>query len=592
MFRFRLVTAFVILTLLLALPVSALPPRGPKTQPKTGPPTRPGPSSMDTNSSARHSNANEEPKVDFRSETLLVRVPTVVVDKQGNPVSGLTKEDFDLAEDGQHRAISVCEEISSPKVRILRAPTTANTFTNGFSATQQPGGVTVFLLDTINTPFLDQAYGRKELIRYLASNLDPTQSLALVLLTSSGIKVLHDVTDDPAELIQALKKLNGELPAMQGVTAGAQIAAVAGSGTDPGPVLTRKVYQDLSDFVENGDGNIARLQQDRAIESTMNGFLGISWALSGIPGRKSLVWATGSLPFYIDSPGAVPNGYLAVLYERAMKALNDAQISIYPVDLRGLVTVNSGADYSGRGSRSTAQLVARSWLQGSTIDTLRDLADMTGGRAFYNTNDLAASFHRVAADSSHYYMLGYYLNTANRNAGWRSLKVKVHRNNVEVRSRNGFFVTHATTDPELSRKLDITYAANAPFNGTGVPISVQWTELSAAESKGGTGPDKKQVGFLLRIGGAGISTEAGQKNSLNMELAAVVFAAKGPDPDASISQTFAMAIPDSEIPKLHQQGLGYRSALQLTPGKYTVRFVVRDNLNGQIGSVSAPVTVN
>ena len=77
--------------------------------------------------------------------------------------------------------------------------------------------------------------------------------------------------------------------------------------------------------------------QENAIETTMNAFLGIAWSLSGVPGRKSLIWATGGFPFSMDSPSSVPGGYLSLLYERTMLALNEAQISVYPVDIRGLM---------------------------------------------------------------------------------------------------------------------------------------------------------------------------------------------------------------------------------------------------------------
>jgi hypothetical protein len=69
-------------------------------------------------------------------------------------------------------------------------------------------------------------------------------------------------------------------------------------------------------------------------------------SLSGVSGRKSLIWATGGFPFYIDSPAAVPGGYLSVLYERAMQSLNDAEVAVFPVDVRGLLNYSPTADVS------------------------------------------------------------------------------------------------------------------------------------------------------------------------------------------------------------------------------------------------------
>jgi VWFA-related protein len=198
----------------------------------------------------------------------------------------------------------------------------------------------------------------------------------------------------------------------------------------------------------------AQFMQSNAIETTIDSFLGIAWSLSGVPGRKWLIWATGGFPFALDSPSTVPGGYLSLLYKRTMLALNDAQISIYPVDIRGLANspsfVNGKSSGAFSGAAVSRQISNRMWLQQSKTDTLNDFADMTGGKAFYNTNDLAGSFNRAADDASSYYMLGYYLDTKNNKPGWRKLQVKVGKKDVEVRARNGFFVTNATMNPLLS----------------------------------------------------------------------------------------------------------------------------------------------
>jgi len=196
----------------------------------------------------------------------------------------------------------------------------------------------VVALDTINTPFLDQAYGRTQLIKYLAENLDPGKAISLVAITGRGLRILHGLTADPSVLVQALKKLNGELPALQGVDIDVEAAAAASDSLSAAAGFNQAALgnaeSSIQDFILNGDATIARMQQDRAIEITMRAFLNIAASLSGISGRKSLIWATGGFPFYIDSPAAVPGGYLSVLYERAMQSLNNAEVAVYQVDVR------------------------------------------------------------------------------------------------------------------------------------------------------------------------------------------------------------------------------------------------------------------
>jgi VWFA-related protein len=158
-----------------------------------------------------------------------VQVPAVVTNKSGEHVHGLSRTDFEVFENGKEQRIQSFQEIAATPVP-LTAPTTQNGEFSNLSATAQgPHLVTVVALDTGNTPFLDQAYGRKQLVKYLAENLTAGQAISLLAITSRGLKVLHSLTPDPNALIQALKKLNGELPALQGVDVDVEAAAASDS---------------------------------------------------------------------------------------------------------------------------------------------------------------------------------------------------------------------------------------------------------------------------------------------------------------------------------------------------------------------------
>jgi hypothetical protein len=109
----------------------------------------------------------------------------------------------------------------------------------------------------------------------------------------------------------------------------------------------------LQAFVEYGDAIYAQFQQPEAIEATMNAFRAIAWSLSGVPGRKASIWVTSGLPFVISSPNVVPGGYLSTSYESTMQAPVEAQISVYPVEVRGLTTL--GVSDVSRSGRFTGQ---------------------------------------------------------------------------------------------------------------------------------------------------------------------------------------------------------------------------------------------
>lgn len=536
--------------------------------------------------------ANDERPVEFKSETVLVQVPVVVTDKSGNHVQGLSRTDFEILEAGKEQKISSFEEIQTTRAPLAATKARTGEYSNAAAAGDAPRALTLIALDTINTPFLDQTYGRKQLLKYLAENVQAGQSIGLIAITSRGVKVIHDISSDPAELMASLKKVNGELPLLQGVDIDTRAAAAIGSDLDSASALSLPVVGstavNLEDFVTQGDAAIARMQQDRAIEATIRAFLEVAWSLSGIPGKKSLIWVTGGFPFFMDTPSAVPGGYLSILYERALQTLNDAEISVYPIDVRGLVNYSPSADASQHGARLnnafTQRLNSRSWLHTSSLDTLKDFADMTGGRAFYNTNDLTTSFTRAADDASDYYLLSYYLDTKNTKAGWRPLKVKVHRPGIEVRARSGFFVTNATVNPNLALQSDMKMALTSPFDSTGIPLTVRWKATTADG-------EKKKVQFGLHVAPEGVTVE-GAENQLNLDIAIIALTAKSGTAADTISQTLQGATRAETLAKLRADGLAYNNTLELPAGQYTVRFVVRDNPSGKVGTVTAPLTVN
>jgi VWFA-related protein len=125
-------------------------------------------------------------------------------------------------------------------------------------------------------------------------------------------------------------------------------------------------------------------QQD-AVLATMRAFMIIAESLSGIPERKALIWASGSFPFYMNSADTSPvhTPAAAQMYERAIPALNQAQISVYPVDVRGLVYYGPTAERNKSGwAAFTNFLTARGQSLSTSIETLQNLAETTGGRAF------------------------------------------------------------------------------------------------------------------------------------------------------------------------------------------------------------------
>ena len=522
-------------------------------------------------------------QLEFKTQTTLVRIPVVVTDASGAHLRQLSKGDFKVLEDGKPQNIASFEEVVPDNSFKPSQPGPANTFTNMTTDSGKERSVVVMLLDKVNTPFLSQADARRQLLKYLADHLNSSQPMALMAITGKGLSILSPFDTDPKTLMAALKKVSGEVAPKEQFSEDSQI--VIADGEQPsgfaGPIgMNESPDHVLRRFALAEDSVQGAITQERTIETTLRAFLAMAWSLSGMPGRKSVIWVTGSFPFYLDSYTSVPGDpTLRALYERVQKAFNDAEVSVYPVDARGLL---SDSTYAANAGASFFGPDASSQLDQSSHDSLKVFAKMTGGVAYYQTNDLAGAFDRAVQDSSSYYLLTYYLDRRNNKPGWRQLQVKVSRKDAQVRARAGFLVSNLSVNPELTHKSDVAFALASPFESTGIRITERWL---------GTSPsgDKKKIGFAVRVPADDLIDQS-DKNHFDVEFVAQA-ESKGVAA-GSIGQTVKGNAAPEILAQLKAEGVVYRNSLDLAPGEYQVRFVVRDNLSGRIGSVIVPLTVN
>src|SRR5580704_2640519 len=272
--------------------------RAQEIDPMTGQPANLGaPANLPEPDVRRYNGADQEKKLVLRSQTVLVQAPVVVSDKSGSHVRKLTRDDFKILENGKQQRIAIFQEVNAGNARPVQTTNAPGTFSN-ITLEQQPSSITVIALDTINTPFLDQTIGRKQLIKYLADNLESGRVFGLVVIGRKGLQVISGLNSDPTAIVAALKKASGEMSPMEAFETDGKIAAASGEGaseliggTPADPVARMQQFIQSADAVQGG------YQQTRAIEDTLKAFLAIAWSLSGVPGRKSLIWATGSFPF-------------------------------------------------------------------------------------------------------------------------------------------------------------------------------------------------------------------------------------------------------------------------------------------------------
>jgi VWFA-related protein len=542
---------------------------------------------------AKPKDKEDNSEVKFTARAELVLIPTLVTDKSGNHITGLKKEDFTVLENGAEQKIATFEEITSDARRLSR-PRSPNEFSNSLAGGPSNRRITLMVLDFINTRFADQAYARQDLLKYLTQSVDQREPTALYTLTRSGIHVIHDFTTDPRVLVAALHKVKGDT--FQMVDSPEDVESITGTaspdgsaGVDPGAVQSEA--QKIQTTMEDSELNFQSFEQRLAITYTLQGMQQVAQALAGFPGRKSLIWAGGGFPFSVsdNTMQLAPAGRDSLsdvlpMYEHTWQLLNDAQIALYPVDVKGLQVVtlpsasvrNPGKNY-GRNM---------SWRQMDTQATLQTFASMTGGRAYYNSNDLVKGFRDAVHDSAEYYMLGYYLDRSKTKSGWRKLAVKVKRDHVEVRARSGFFVTNATVDPANSRNSDISSALQSPLDFTSLALVARWDKIEPGKE-----PGKKHVNYEMHLAPDPALINDPDNNHIVMEFLALAKTPDGKQVDHAVGFKVDDHLTAEKLAAVRQIGVAYNGALDLAPGEYTVRFVVRDDLSGRVGSVAAPLKV-
>lgn len=533
----------------------------------------------------------------FSSKAQYVLVPVIVRDKSQAAIKGLKKEDFTILENGKPQPVSSAEEISAANVQ-LKQDKNAVEFTNTPEDGTRARRITIIALDLINTPVLDQTYARRSIMKMLATAPDDGSLIELLTIDARGIKVIHAFTDDPKQLLAVMRAIDSKFGGTESYKP-AEMAEVARQALQSMPKIN--VTQDststtnypttagnpLIAFAAGTDGFYNTMQRQAAIEATLVAFQRIAASVESAPGRKSLIWVSDGFPFFVDGDsGEILGGGSYANYERTLMNLDNANVAIYPVDARGLVGLQ--ADDSNRyatgdvnGTESQVNAMARNHI--NTIDTFRNVANMTGGREFYNRNDIGNLVKQAMDDSTDYYLLTFPLNKNNRQAGWRKLEVKVKGSGYKIRSRQGYFVTRATLAHLEAKQPDLDSALASPLEFTSLPIKARWLGDPSPGAKG------KIVQFELDLPGTAIAPEENEnKVSLDFRVSAV-----NPQGESKgdVKQTFEGTLPPAGAEQLKKEGVKYKSSFELAPGDYTIHFVVRDNITGKVGSVIAPLKV-
>ena len=523
------------------------------------------------------SSDSSQPEIVLKSRSELVTVPVIVTDKFGGHVHSLKKEDFQLKQNGELQTIANFEEVLKPSEVHLHHSVPGQ-FTNVLTSEPRAVNLTILMVDLLNTPIADQINAKTALTQYLTElgkNPPPTSIFAL---TGSGLKVIHDFATDPAKLATALQST---APQREGVEPAMQVNLK--NDSDP---LMKEAFERL----EVAEKHRELMERQTAILTTLEAMRQIAHSCAGLPGRKILLWASGGFPFSFSEVGEelkamqpTTGSYadIAPYYQETWKVLNQSQVAVYPVDVRGLTTNILTEVQLGSPTRGYEH---REWTNSETISTFRAFAQMTGGLAFYNTNGLKKAFEKAADDNSEYYMLSFYLNSHQAKTGWHKLNVRVTQRGAQVRARSGFYVS---PNSDQNNNAEIKVALGSPVNYTAVPIIGKWGQVVPAVNEKG----KKMAIFFLTLPANFAEIDESEKNHIKWDFAAVAITPTGVSA-GSTAKTVDAHLSGESLRQVEVNGVDYRGGIVVPPGEYMVRFAVRDRLSGRMGSVSAPLKVD
>jgi VWFA-related protein len=522
----------------------------------------------------------EQPPLTFRAETNLVEVDAFVSDASGTPVPGLRASDFQLLEDGKPQTVSAFSFVNIPITRPERplfspAAIEPDVDTN----VGMDGRIYLFVLDDLHIDFTRGPRVKEALHRFVERNLG-ANDLAAVVFTGGRSQDGQDFTNNPRLLLAAVDKFTGRKlrsPTLERLDEyNRQQSAGLRNAGDPvnDPVAFERA--------QNARNMLQSLQK-------------LSDFMAGLHGRrKAMVLVSEGVDYDIynlfDNNSAAST--IVDATRDAIAAATRGNVSIYAIDPRGLAVPGSDLIESSGAAADEPNLglgiqSAMNELRLSQ-DSLRELADETGGFAAVNRNNVDEAFDRIVADNSSYYVLGYVAANDKRDGRFRKIEVRVTRPGVTVRARRGYVAPRgrppaaakASNDPS---EAALKAAVESPLPTTGIPM-----RLFAAPYKGTPPNAAIALAVELNIDALKFTQKNGTYNDA-LTLVTYVTDDNGKtrvNEKASVDLTLMPAT----LARARERGFRVTSAVNLPPGRYQLRISAADAA-GVAGSVLRTLVV-
>jgi VWFA-related protein len=562
----------------------------------------------------------------LHAQSRLVVLDVEVTDHD-KPVKGLDRSRFHVIEDGHEVPIASFEENEPPaSVEIAKAPTLPPDTYSNVPVYPETSAVNVLLLDALNTPMGDQAQVRKQMIAYL-STIKPGTALAIFTL-SSRLRMVEGFTTDVAKLKQDLESRKPIARSSADVGANSsesissslvQAASSVATSNDPG---TQWLVGQIMQFAADTE----TYEANQRVTMTLDALSDLARYLTAIPGKKNLIWFSGSFPIGL-SPDAMLSTQIKDVrdysddMQRTSTLLSAARVSVYPVDARGLrtaPTVDSSYTPPLATLRGVGPVVANdnnnfSMQTSQEQGTMSTIAAETGGHAYMNGNGLKEAVEKIVAEGSSYYALSYVPpeeTGGKHGAEFHKIEVKVEGSKYQLAYRQGYYsdITSKPADSSGGVPGPMTAAAvlGAPPS-TQILFQVRALPLGDPELTGplpGNAPAGDKAASLkggahrfivdLSVDPKGLTFAEGADGTLRTQLECALVAYDGEGkPVNSLGRIFDFHLSPEQYQQVQAAGgaVPVRLAMDLPAGDTVLRIVLYEPVSARTGSLEIPMRV-
>jgi VWFA-related protein len=518
--------------------------------------------------SAQEPNQQVAGPAPIRVSTELVLVNVVARDKKGNPVRDLKQEDFTLYEDGKKQQISTFdfEDVDQLPAAAGAPVSGAAPGTLLHSTKKAPPTldardrrliVLFFDFSAMEPEQIDRSVDSAK--RFINTKMQPADLIAVVSL-ATNMHIDCDFTGDKDKLLTLLAGYNSS----------------QGQGFENGTTGSAEGAAETSGSFTEDDTDLNTFTADRkllALQSLMQ-------ALGKLPQKKSIIYfSNGISQTGVDNQSALRAATAAAIKSNA---------SIYSLDVRGLQAFPPGgeaqnASLHGQSAFSGASTLNDLSGNAASQDTLATLSSDTGGKAFFDSNDFSGIFSQVQKDSSVYYVLGFTSSNPAKDGRFRRLKVAINRPDLKLDFRSGYYAGRDFVHLDRAdREQQLQDELASQLSSVDVPVY-------AGESFFRKDDSHYYLAVSLVIPGSQIPfvTEK-EKDNATIDIIGQALES-GKVPVGRLRDTVKLAVESSR--EVRRKNVQYNTGFLLAPGNYHLKFVVRENQTGRMGSFETDVHI-